>query len=99
MGKCAFCGECAFAFPEKIQFSQNYRTAANLRENLIICEGETEKRLFEPAATRSEILKTFGRSLALRQVSAGGDNSCELELNASGNANFDMPRPSPKSWF
>jgi len=30
--------------------------------------------------------------LKLRQVSAGGDNSCELELNACGNVNFDMGR-------
>jgi Ni,Fe-hydrogenase III small subunit len=28
----------------------------------------------------------------LRQVSAGGDNSNELELNACGNVNFDMGR-------
>jgi Ni,Fe-hydrogenase III small subunit len=30
--------------------------------------------------------------LKLRQVSAAGDNSCELELNACGNVNFDMGR-------
>ncbi|HEX3024587.1 MAG TPA: hypothetical protein VHP12_05200, partial [Chitinophagaceae bacterium] len=30
--------------------------------------------------------------LKLRQVSAGGDNSCELELNACSNVNFDMGR-------
>jgi Ni,Fe-hydrogenase III small subunit len=34
----------------------------------------------------------FGRSLKLRQVSAAGCNGCELELNASGNVNFDMGR-------
>ncbi|MNT37853.1 Formate hydrogenlyase subunit 7 [compost metagenome] len=28
----------------------------------------------------------------MRQVSAGGDNSCELELNACSNVNFDMSR-------
>ena len=33
-----------------------------------------------------------GGSLKLRQVSAGGDNSCELELNACSNVNFDMGR-------
>ena len=30
--------------------------------------------------------------MKLRQVSAGGDNSTELELNACGNVNFDMGR-------
>jgi Ni,Fe-hydrogenase III small subunit len=38
------------------------------------------------------IKTVFGKSLKLRQVSAGGDNSCEFELNACGNANFDMAR-------
>jgi len=32
------------------------------------------------------------RSLKLRLVSAGSCNSCELELNACGNVNFDMSR-------
>ena len=34
----------------------------------------------------------FGRSLKLRSVSAGGCNGCELELNATGNVNFDLGR-------
>jgi len=34
----------------------------------------------------------FGRSLKLRQVSAGGCNGCEMELSACGNVNFDMGR-------
>jgi Ni,Fe-hydrogenase III small subunit len=34
----------------------------------------------------------FGRSLKLRQVSAAGDNSCEWELNAANNVQFDMGR-------
>ena len=33
-----------------------------------------------------------GRSLKLRQVSAGGDGSAELELNATGNVQFDIAR-------
>jgi len=36
--------------------------------------------------------KLFGRSLRLRQVSAGGCNACELELNATANVNFDLQR-------
>ncbi|MCK7531194.1 MAG: hypothetical protein MZV63_09200 [Marinilabiliales bacterium] len=39
-----------------------------------------------------DIRRLFRRSLKLRQVSAGGDNSCEMELNASGNVNFDVGR-------
>jgi len=92
MGKCAFCGECAFAFPQKIKFTQDYRTSSNIRENLIIKEGETNPVRVDTDAIRKEIKKIFGRSLKLRQVSAGGDNSCEVELGAAGNANFDMSR-------
>jgi hypothetical protein len=39
-----------------------------------------------------KIRKYFGKSLKLRQISAGGCNGCELELSASGNVNFDMGR-------
>jgi Ni,Fe-hydrogenase III small subunit len=62
------------------------------RENLLIREGEDRPLLFEPEAVRPEIRNLFKKSLKLRQVSAGGDNSAEWELNASGNANFDMHR-------
>jgi len=92
MGKCAFCGECAFAFPEKIKFTQDYLTSSNVRENLIVKEGDRHPIIFEKNKTRKEVRKTFSRSIKLRQVSAGGDNSCEYELGASGNANFDMGR-------
>ncbi len=92
LGKCAFCGECAFAFPEKIKFTQDYRTSSNIREDLIIKEGETNPIRVDSNSIRNEVKKIFGKSLKLRQVSAGGDNSCEWELGAAGNANFDMSR-------
>ena len=92
LGKCAFCGECAFAFPEKIKFTQDYKISSNKRENLIVKEGETKPIQFDKKAIRPEVRKTFSKSLKLRAVSAGGDNSCENELGASGNANFDMGR-------
>ena len=34
----------------------------------------------------------FGRSLKLRQVSAGGDNASEADLNVLGTVVFDMGR-------
>jgi len=92
MGKCVFCGECAFAFPQKINFTQDYRISSNIRENLIIKEGETNPIRVNSNSIRKEVKKIFGKSLKLRQVSAGGDNSCEWELGAAGNANFDMGR-------
>ncbi len=92
MGKCAFCGECAFAFPHKIKFTQDYKIASNKREDLIIKEGETTEIKVDKNSIRNEIKSIFNKSLKLRQLSAGGDNSCETELGAAGNANFDMGR-------
>lgn len=92
LGRCVFCGECEFFLPGKVCFTNDYRLAANRREDLIIKAGENQSlRLFEPAV-KPEIRKVFKHSLKLRQVSAGGDNSCEMELNAAGNVNFDMGR-------
>lgn len=92
LGKCTFCGECAIAFPDKIKFTKDYKISANERENLIIKEGQEDPILVNPEKVRKEIRKLFGGSLKLRQVSAAGDNSCEWELNATSNVNFDMGR-------
>lgn len=92
LAKCTFCGECAFRFPEKINFTNDHRLATNVKERLIVKEGETEKITLDQSLVRKEIKRVLKRSLKLRQVSAGGDNSAEMELNASGNANFDMGR-------
>jgi Ni,Fe-hydrogenase III small subunit len=92
LAKCNFCGECAFRFPEKIKFTNDHKISTNKIENLIISEGEKNKIEFDQNSIDQKIKTTFGKSLKLRQVSAGGDNSCEFELNACGNANFDMGR-------
>jgi Ni,Fe-hydrogenase III small subunit len=92
LGKCTFCGECAFAFPSKIKFTTDYKIATNERHKLIIKEGTNKPIELNPELIRKEIYKYFSGSLKLRQVSAGGDNSCELELNACSNVNFDMGR-------
>src|SRR6266700_1713393 len=92
LGKCTFCGECAFAYPDKIKFTKDYKMATNDREGLSIKEGEGNAVELNAELIRSEISDYFSGSLKLRQVSAGGDNSCELELNACGNVNFDMSR-------
>jgi Ni,Fe-hydrogenase III small subunit len=92
LGKCEFCRECQFALPAKIIFTNDHRIATNVRENLVIHPGIAGPVRLDPAKVRKEILSYFGHALKLRQVSAGGDNSAEMELNASGNVNFDMGR-------
>jgi Ni,Fe-hydrogenase III small subunit len=92
LGRCTFCGECSLRFPEKIQFTKDYRIASNVRERLIVKEGDEDQIMFDTNEIRREMKSLFGKSLKLRQVSAGGDNSCELELNAANNVQFDMSR-------
>lgn len=92
LGKCVFCAECVFAAAGKIRFTNDYKIATNHRENLLIYEGEDHPIEMREAEIRKEIRRYFGRSLRLRQVSAGGNNADELELNATVNPNFDMSR-------
>ncbi|MDR3095162.1 MAG: NADH:ubiquinone oxidoreductase [Bacteroidales bacterium] len=90
--KCTFCGLCARVFPEKIRFTNDYRLASNDRERLLIVEGKDRAVTLHFEKRRPEIRDLFKKSLKLRQVSAGGDNSVEMELNACSNVNFDMGR-------
>ena len=90
LGKCTLCGNCKC---EAIKFSSKYKLGSTSREKLIIKENMTFEE-FEKTAieSRKEIQKVFSKSLKLRQVSAGGCNGCEMELNACSNCNFDMGR-------
>jgi len=90
IGLCVFCPLCEEACPEKIiHFTNDYKTSTSSRERLVISK-ETENVL--PEIASEKIRKYFGKSLKLRQISAGGCNGCELELNALSNVNFDMGR-------
>ena len=90
LGKCTLCGACKC---DSISFSNFYKLSSTSRENLIIKENMTAEDYEKLAIiSRKEIKKVFGKSLKLRQVSAGGCNGCELELNACSNCNFDMGR-------
>lgn len=92
LGRCTFCNECALAMPESYNFTNDYRIAATRRKDLVIRPGQSNPLRIDQTAVRTEVRRLFRRSLKLRQVSAGGDNSCEMELNASGNVNFDVGR-------
>jgi len=90
LGLCIFCGECAEVCPaQKLTFTNDYKMAATSPAELIRRDGSGA---MTPLAASATFKKLFGRSLKLRQVSAGGCNGCELELNAAANVNFDMGR-------
>ena len=90
LGKCTLCGACECEF---IKFSNYYKLSSTQREDLIITSDITPEDYEKLAVkSRKEIQTIFGKSLKLRQVSAGGCNGCEMELNACSNCNFDMGR-------
>lgn len=87
LGKCIFCGLCSREHPEMISFSNDFKIAADTRDKLIIAPGELELSKID-----FRLPRRFHHSLALRNVSAGGCNACEMELSASNNVNFDISR-------
>jgi Ni,Fe-hydrogenase III small subunit/NAD-dependent dihydropyrimidine dehydrogenase PreA subunit len=90
LGRCIFCAQCEEACPVgKIRFTAEPKLGAALREDLVLGEGAAEPLRVKASAAFARL---FGRSLKLRQVSAGGCNACELELNAVVNVNFDAQR-------
>jgi len=89
LGRCLFCTDCVQACPEgAIRYSQEYRLATRTREDLVY-DGRTLK-LAE--ALDQKTRRIFGRSLKLRQVSAGGSGACEADLNVLGTIVFDLGR-------
>lgn len=89
LGRCVFCDECVARCPtSKIAFTESPAMGTRTRAALTVVEG----RALDPIATDAAMKRIFGRSLRLRQVSAGGCNACELELNAVSNVNFDLQR-------
>jgi Ni,Fe-hydrogenase III small subunit/NAD-dependent dihydropyrimidine dehydrogenase PreA subunit len=90
LGLCLFCPLCEQQCPEHaIHFTNEYHLTRSSRQRLLV--GGNEPKLL-PEVASEKIRKLFGRSLKLRQISAGGCNGCELELNALSNVNFDMGR-------
>ncbi|HRX82202.1 MAG: NADH-quinone oxidoreductase subunit NuoB [Planctomycetaceae bacterium] len=89
LGRCLFCTDCMDACPEgAIEYTQDFRLATRTREGLV-----TDGRAFELAHSIDEkSRKIFGRSLQLRQVSAGGCNACEADINVLGTLVFDLGR-------
>lgn len=89
LGRCLFCRECAAACPEgAVAFTKDHRLAAGRREDLFVATDEVKLA----QALGDEMRRLFGRSLKLRQVSAGGCSACEAELTALGNVVFDLGR-------
>lgn len=92
LGKCIFCSACVEACPSgAITQTKKFPMATRRRENLILGEpGAEEVRL--AAALDGKLRRLFGRSLRLRQVSAGGCNGCESDVNVLNTIGWDLGR-------
>jgi Ni,Fe-hydrogenase III small subunit/NAD-dependent dihydropyrimidine dehydrogenase PreA subunit len=91
LGKCLFCTDCQKACPDTaIAYSSDYRLAARRREDLVADLAQSSPL---PAATLdAKLKKLLGRSLKLRQVSAGGCNACEADVNVLQTVAWDLAR-------
>ncbi len=92
LGRCLFCAECIEACPtQAITQTGDHRMAVRRREDLLLgAPGQAELRL--ATALDAKLRRLFGRSLRLRQVSAGGCNACEADTNVLGTIGWDLGR-------
>jgi Ni,Fe-hydrogenase III small subunit/NAD-dependent dihydropyrimidine dehydrogenase PreA subunit len=89
IGRCLFCPDCQQACPAgALHFTPDYRLATRTRTALRL--GQQELQLAD--ALDQELQRLFGRSLQLRQVSAGGCNACEADVNVLNTIVFDIGR-------
>src|SRR3954470_2844339 len=88
LGLCTFCGECA---GESVRMTRDFECATRDRAALVTKardglnpDGTHDSLISSTEAmgsrVRDAIHKTFGRSLAIRQVDAGSCNGCEGEI-------------------
>ena len=90
LGRCLFCTECVSACPEgALAYGGDYRLAVRERGELVVGSGQ---ELALARALRGRLRKLFGRSLKLRQVSAGGCNGCEADVAVLQTVVFDLGR-------
>lgn len=92
LGRCVFCAACVTECPTgAITQTGDHRMAARRRQDLVLgAPNHAEVRL--AGELDATLRRLFGRSLRLRQVSAGGCNACEADTNVLGTIGWDLGR-------
>jgi Ni,Fe-hydrogenase III small subunit/NAD-dependent dihydropyrimidine dehydrogenase PreA subunit len=93
LGRCLFCNDCTTACPTgAVAHTQEYRLAARSRDELVLRDPAQSRAQARSLVLGEQLRRLFGRSLKLRQVSAGGCNGCEADVNVLGTIVFDLGR-------
>ena len=89
LGRCLFCAECSEQCPAgAIHFGKDYRMATRSRSHLLV----RDRGVLLAQALDEHLRRIYGRSLRLRQVSAGGCNACEADVSVLSTVVFDLSR-------
>ncbi len=91
LGRCLFCTDCVAACQRQaITYGTDYRLGVRRREDLVLSHDQQSLHL--ASALDARLRRLLGRSLKLRQVSAGGCNACEADVNVLTTIGWDLGR-------
>jgi Ni,Fe-hydrogenase III small subunit len=87
LGKCIFCKACSQAFPDKIKFTTDQNVVTNVRDRLIILEGDKNPVAFDKSQVRDE-LRHFGGDIRLFDIGAFLRSGHDDDISKASTANM-----------
>jgi hypothetical protein len=68
LGKCVFCRQCEQSFSGKIRFTDDHQVASNVRDRLIIIEGDDTPIAINESVIRTEVIQFREACISLMQL-------------------------------
>ena len=90
LGRCVFCLECTEICPEHLLTKIPALDYALTRDEMVYTESKGPDYRYERLP--EEFIRSFGRSISIREIDAGSCNACETEINCCSNPYYDMGR-------